>query len=623
MADNEKSPLSKFVSSAWRNLNLLRIIILNIVFFIILYQVLSFFARTGPPSIPGSTALVVTPRGAVVEQLKAMPQLPLPGMAPVYSPGETLLKDLVDAIDAGKDDSRVKVLVLNLNYLGSAGLTKLQDLGAAIKRFRATGKRVFAYADNYTRNSYYLAAYADEIHLPDMGMVILDGYSRYRRYYKEGLDKLEVDIHLFRVGKFKSAAEPYIRSNMSDEAKESNIRWLNALWDSYLQDIATERNTRVESLKNYSNNFPALLKKSGGNSAQLALAAEMVDYLSSREEFRQHIIEIVGEDEDTHSFYRIGHDDYIDALNLDRWGEDQGGSVVGVVVASGTILDGHQPPGSIGGDSTAALIREARMDKDVKAILFRVDSGGGSAFASEIIRKELALARKQGIPVVASMGSVAASGGYWVCMAADEIWTYPSTITGSIGIFGMFPTIQKPLAKFLGIRVDGVGTNELAGALRPDREMAPNIKNIIQQFIDQGYDEFISVVSKARKTSKEKIHEVAQGRVWIGSDAHKLGLVDKLGGFSQALDSAASMAKLGDKYKIKYFRKKPSARQKLLQSLLSKNTDHTRLSPKTNLGQPLNPVREIMRILHHQLQQMSFFNDPRGVYAYCLEDVDF
>jgi len=499
----------------------------------------------------------------------------------------------------------------------------LHDLGAAITRFKKTGKKVIATADTYTRNTYYLAAHADEIYLHHMGLLILEGYSRYRRYYKDGLDKLEVDINLYRVGKYKSAAEPFIRNNMSDAAKEANLRWLGVLWESYLKDVAAARGVTVKVLNDYTDQFKDRLKEAGGHTSAMALKAGLIDYATTREQVRQRLIKLVGEDKDTHSYYKIGTKEYLEALDRDRWGDEESGDVIGVVVAKGTILDGNQPPGTIGGDSTSALLRKARKDKKVKAILLRVDSGGGSAFGSEIIRKEMELARKEGKPVVVSMGSVAASGGYWISMASDQVWAYPSTITGSIGIFGMIPTYQKTLAKYLGVHVDGVGTNKFAGVLRTDRAMSPEVGEILQTIINSGYEQFISMVAKARKKTPEQVDEIAQGRVWIGSDAHKLGLVDHMGGMLAALDSAAKLAKLGEDYKVKYFRKKPSFTQRMITNFFAKTVTPDSDTPRMNAAQPLNPFSHLLGKLVQQIRRFSRFNDPNGVYAYCLEDVDF
>jgi protease-4 len=622
MEEKKKGALSKVLSRVWWGIDFFRKVVLNIVFFVILYFVLSFLLRDTRPEVPDSTALVAAPVGTLVEQLR-QPELidPAMDMVGLGEGRETLLKDLLDAIEAGKDDDRVKVLVLDLDWLGGAGLTRLQDLGAAIDRFKKTGKKVIAAADNYFRNSYYLAAHADEIYLNQMGMVILEGYSRYRRYYKEGLDRLAVEVKIFRVGKYKSAPEPYFRTGISEEAREADLRWLGVLWDSYLNDVAAARKIKVEAINGYNDRFTENLKENKGDTAIVALKAGLVDHVVPRDRVRQRLIELVGEDKKTHSFYKIGFKAYLKALNRDRWGDSETGDVIGVIVASGTIINGYQPPGNIGGDSTAALIREARQDKKVKAIVLRVDSGGGSSFASEIIRRELELAREEGKPVVVSMGTLAASGGYGISMASDEVWAYPTTITGSIGIYGIFPTFEKTMEKYLGVRVDGVGTNKFAGVLRPDRAISPEVEEAIRMVIDNGYDQFINTVAKARNMKPEQVHEIAQGRVWIGLDAHKLGLVDHLGGFRDALDSAAKLAKLGKDYKVKYFRQKLTSTREMILDMLSENRETGAVNG--NSRQILNPFTGALRVLMQQLKRLSEFNDPHGVYAYCFYDVDF
>jgi protease-4 len=617
----ERKSTSFFVRVLW-GIDFFRRLVLNIVFFVILFYVLSFLLRDTRPGVPDSTVLELTPVGTIVEQLR-QPGLLDPAKAMVGLGGgrETLLKDLLDAIEAGKGDSRVKVLVLNLNWLGGAGLTKLQDLGAAIDGFKETGKKVIAVADGYSRSSYYLAAHADEIYLNPMGMLILEGYGRYRRYYKEGLDRLAVEVKIFRVGKYKSAVEPYFRNSMSDEARESNIRWLGVLWDSYLNGVAAARKIKVEAITDYIDRFNENLRKNKGDTALTALKAGLVDHVVPRDRVRERLIELVGEDKETHSYYRVGFRSYLEALDRDRWGDNETGDVIGVVVARGSILNGYQPAGAIGGDSTAALIRKARQDKKVKAIVLRVDSGGGSSFASEIIRRELEVARGDGKPVVVSMGSTAASGGYWISMASDEVWAYPTTITGSIGIFGMFPTFEKTLEKYMGIRVDGVGTNKFSGALRTDRAISPEVEEALRMVIDNGYDQFINTVAKVRNMTPRQVHEIAQGRVWIGLDAHKLGLVDHLGGFSQALDAAAKLAKLGKDYNVKYFRQKLTSTQQMILNMLAQEP-----ASGFEVGdsrQTLNPFTGALRVLMQQLNRLWEFNDPHGVYAYCFYDADF
>jgi protease-4 len=611
-----------FLTSAagvWQGIDFFRRLVLNIVFFAIFFYLINLLACQGP-RVPGSTVLVLAPQGNIVEQLSPLKVDPVNKLMGTEE-RETLLKDLLDAIEAGKDDRRVKVLLLNLNGLGSAGLTKLQDLAAAIKRFKKSGKKVIATAVGYSRNSYYLAAHADEIYMHHMGFVMMEGYSRYRRFFKEGLDRLEVDLNIFRVGKYKSYIEPYMRNNMSEEDRESSTRWLGVLWESYLEDVAAARKIKVETINDYIDRFNENLKESNGQAAIMAKNAGLIDYAASRDLLRQRLIKMVGENKKTHSYYQVGYKDYLEALHSDRWGDYESGDIIGVIVAKGSILDGSQPPGTIGGDSTAALIRKASKDEDVKAILFRVDSGGGSAFASEVIRRELEIARKDGKPVVVSMGSVAASGGYWISMASDEVWAYPTTITGSIGILGMFPTFQKPLKKYLGINVDGVATNKFGGALRVDREMSPDVKEAFQILINSGYDRFINLVGKARNMKPDQVHEMAQGRVWIGSDAHKLGLVDHMGGMWEALDSAAKLAKLEKPYKIKYFREKIGFWQRVWNQLFAKA--FVKEQNEVQSRQSLNPFTDMMRILVKQMKRFAQFNDPNGVYAYWFYDIDF
>ncbi|MCP5054509.1 MAG: signal peptide peptidase SppA [bacterium] len=617
----------------WRGIDLTRRIILNIVFFVILFYVLSWWMSDDRPKVPDSTILVVSPYGNIVDQLRPFKLEDYPkrmvGMGP---PPETLLKDLLDAIDAGKDDDRVKALFMDLDGLGGAGLTKLQDLGAAIERFKASGKKVIAMADIYGRNSYYLAAHADEIYLHRMGYILLPGYARYRRFYKDALDKLGVEVNIFKVGTYKAAIEPYFRNSMSEADKEASERWMGELWNAYLKDVSAARNIKIETINDYTEHIDERLKESAGDPGKTAKKAGLVDKLVTRDQVRKRLIELSGENKRTHSYYGINHRRYLEALARDRWGGHASGDVVGVVVAKGEILGGYQPPGTIGGESTARLIRKARQNENVKAIVLKVDSGGGSTFASEIIRRELEVAREQGKPVVISMSSVAASGGYWISLASDEIWAYPTTITGSIGIYAVFPTFQEPMKKYLGIRVDGFGTNRLAGLPRTDRKLPDFMKETLQIYINRGYNEFITKVAEVRKMTPEEVDKIAQGRVWIGSDALKLGLVDKLGTFTDALDSAAKLAKLGDDYKIKYFRRTPSARQKMIVDLLSgasgtgpgdDNDNDTMETPSLNGMQPFNPLADVMRAVAEQVRLLSRFNDPKGTYAFWMETVDF
>ncbi|MBL4687901.1 MAG: signal peptide peptidase SppA, partial [Nannocystaceae bacterium] len=477
---------------------------------------------------------------------------------------------------------------------------------------------IIATADNYSQSSYFLAAQADEVYVHEMGGVTLEGYGRYQMYYGDALGRLEIDFNIFRVGKYKSAVEPFLRNDMSEAARAANLEWMGDLWTSFLTDIGTARELNVETLRDYSLNYDRKIAETDGDSAKAALNAGLVDHAVARDKVRARLIELVGEDTEEHTFNQIAGEEYLAYMRSEKGPENPSSDAVAVIVARGAIADGEQPAGSIGGDSTAALIRQARTDDKVKALVLRVDSGGGSAFASEIIRREFELARAAGKPVVVSMGSVAASGGYWIATASDEIWASPTTITGSIGIFGMFPTFQRPLAKHLGIHVDGVATGPLAG-VRSDRALDPRVGQMIQRQIEHGYDEFLARVSEARDMTREEVDLIAQGRVWSGQDAHAHGLVDELGGLSQAIASAAAKADLGENYRVQYVAKELDFKDQLLHSLAGNAEVQQAVRAFAGQGIVFAPL---VRFLEEQIMVVSAFNDPNGVYAYAFIDVD-
>jgi protease-4 len=606
-----------------RALDGLRRFLVNVLFFGLLVG-LALAVLRSRPKVPDGAALVVRPQGTIVEQLAAGDPLErfVAESAGVGSrTKETLLKDLLDAIRAAKDDKRIKALHLDLDDLAGADLTKLRDLGAAIADFRKSGKKVVAYGDDYLQAQYYLAAQADEVYLHPEGAVVLHGIGQWRNYYKEGLDRLGVEVHVFRVGEYKSAVEPYLRNDMSPEAKEMARDTFGDIWRDYLADVAAARKVKSEDVTAWIEAMPDRLRAAGGDAAKAALAAKLVDKLAERDEVRQRMIQLVGEDKETKSFRQIGVQAYLQARGGDRTGATGKGKAVAVVVAKGDIVDGDQPAGTIGGDSTARLLRRAREDDEVKAVVLRVDSGGGSAFASEIIRRECELVRKAGKPLVVSMGSVAASGGYWIATSSDEIWAAPETITGSIGIFGLFPTIDKPLAKYLGVHTDGVGTTRFADALRPDRPLDPAVADIAQQYIENGYRDFLSRVAQARKMTPEQVDKIARGRIWSGEDAKGLGLVDQLGGIDQAIESAAKRAKLEKGYRVWYVEKEKSLRERIAAMLVAEALDLavaagwvTEPSPSASALSLAGRLRE----LRADVERLSRWNDPHGVYAHCL-----
>jgi protease-4 len=607
----------------FRGLDALRRFLINVLFFGLLFG-LAIAAWSGRPKVPDGAALVVKPQGTIVEQLSAGDPYEwlvadATGVGLVAT--ETLLKDLLDAIRAAKDDKRIKAILLDLNDMSGAGLTKLRDLRAVLADFRKTGKKVVAYGDDYMQPQYYLAAQADEVYLHPEGAVVLHGVGRWRNFYKEGLDRLGVEVHVFRVGEYKSAVEPYLRNDMSPEAKEMAIETYGDIWRDYLADVAASRKVKPEDVAGWIDAMPERLRAAGGDAAKSALDAKLVDKLAARDEVRQRMIELVGEDKDKKSFRQVGVQAYLAAMGGDRTGARGKGKAVGVVVAKGDILDGNQPAGTIGGDSTARLLRQAREDDDVKAVVLRVDSGGGSAFASEIIRRECELVRKAGKPLVVSMGSVAASGGYWIATSSDEIWAAPETITGSIGIFGLFPTIDKPLAKYLGVHTDGVGTTRFTDALRPDRPLDPAVADMARQFIDNGYQDFITRVAKARKMTPEQVDKIARGRIWSGEDAKGLGLVDQLGGLDQAIESAAKRAKLEKGYRVYYVEKEKTFRERILSMLAAEALEIASAAGWVKEASPAAAGLSVagrLRELQADLARLARWNDPHGVYAHCL-----
>jgi len=607
-----------FFAALGSGYRLLRGLVLNLLFLVLvaLLVVAVVAALAGRPRVPSTAALVLDPQGTIVEELSARTPRDLVDQA-VGSPvgAQTRLKDILDALAAARDDRRIQALYVDLGGLWSAGITSQRTIGAALNDFRKSGKKVVAYADNYALVRYYLAAHADEVYLHPQGAVLIEGLGRFRPYYKEMLDKFSIDVHVFRVGEYKSAVEPYLRNDMSSEARQNALALYDDLWQDWLADVAAARRQTPQALQAYADELPERLKASSGDFGRIALDAQLVDKLWTRDEVRDRLIQLVGSDDDGHSFRRIRLAPYVRTLG-DRSGRGRGDAVA-VVVAAGEILDGVQPAGTIGGDSTAALIRKAREDASVKAVVLRVDSPGGSAFASEIIRRECELTRKAAKPLVISMANVAASGGYWISTASDEIWAQPTTITGSIGIFGVFPTFDRALARYLGVHVDGTGTTRVARAgLRPDRPLPPAFAEAIQSAIDHGYQEFLTRVAEARKLSREEVDRIGRGRVWSGEQAKRIGLVDALGGLDQAVASAAQRAKLAPGYRVLYVERERSWRERLLQRFTGYAS--SLLGDPTPDGAGLPPLRAALRPVEQELGRMALWNDPHGIYAHCL-----
>ena len=594
----------------WQVLSACRVIAGNLILLALIVLFISIFFYDGKKDIPNEAALILSPQGdIVIQKTETVLSSRLMGEA---SQEETLLKDIIDVIDHARDDQRVKVLVLDLQDMGRAATSKLNDIGEALNRFKTGGKTIYAIGDYYGQQQYYLAAHADRLYLHPMGGVALTGFGIYRNYFKSALEKLMIQFHVFRVGTYKSALEPFLRDDMSEFAKEANLSWLSVLWEVYSKNIAEVRGLPPEAIDNYINNISENLSTVQGDTARLALDHGLVDALKTRDEIRAELIALVGQGEAEMTVNQIQFDDYLAAIQpqLEQNREDT--AKVGVIVAKGIIKDGVQPAGKIGSETLTDLIRQGRLDDDVKALVLHIDSPGGSALASEIIRREIELTRQSGKPVIASMSSVAASGGYWIASAADEIWAATTTITGSIGIYGAFATFEKSL-DYLGVHNDGVGTTRVADAFDTARPLNPIIADSMEQVIKHNYQRFIQTVSEGRNIALQDVEKIAQGRVWSGKSAKALGLVDQFGNLQNAVQSAASMANLED-YDVKYIEQPLTAREKMIKQLNRFIADVT----EDISGRVTFPVVRFLQKLGPELEELAELNDPRGVYAYCL-----
>jgi protease-4 len=606
------SALNSFLGLVWRILEGVRRT-LHLVLLLIIFGFLLAALHTSIPTVPRSAALVLAPEGQLVEQLSSDPVRRAVGHASGGPAPETLLKDVIDAIVIAKGDSRIKLIVLDLGQLGSSGLSKLQEIGAALREFRAAGKRVVVAADSLDQSQYYLAAQAGEVYLDPFGLVYVDGFSYYRMFLKEAIDKLGVDVNVFRAGTFKSYTDQFSRSDMAPSEREESSVWLAALWNAYQRDVTQARSLPANALDEYIAEEAGALAAVKGDAAKLALQKGLVTALKSRRQLADELKGLVGEDPDDHSFNSIGMVPYLAAARPKHVLKSKSDARVGIVVASGDILDGHQPPGTIGGESTSDLLRQARYDTAVKAVVLRVDSPGGSMFASEQILREVQALRKAGKPVVVSMSTYAASGGYYISAAANQIFASPTTLTGSIGVFSVVPTFEHSLEK-LGVKVDGIGTTPLAGDMRMDRALGSAARQVLQVSVDHAYAEFLQRVGEGRKKTVAEVDKIAQGRVWAGVDAERIGLVDHLGGLKDSTDAAAKLAELGNDYEVDYIQPELSLREELLQELKSQGLQMAHaagfIAPRSELDRVLDPVVE-------QARAIALLNDPRGLYAYC------
>ena len=594
----------------WQSVTTARKFTANLLFLLIVLIVLvailgSIFSGSNLPD-PEGKALVVDPQGPIVEQVPGYLD-PLSFVLSGPPTPRVNARNVLFALKTAKEDERIEHIILKLDHIDGTGQTVLYDVGQALQELKDSGKNIVAVADYYNQSSYYLASFANEIVLHPDGEIYIDGYSRIRTYYKSLIDKLEVTVNLFRVGEYKSAMEPYIRESMSEAAKEANIAYMKVLWDSWIAVVSNNRNLESEGIQNFSDTYDDLVIQENGNTGKAALNYNLVDKLLNRNQQRDYLVELVGSDEEENSFAQVSLNDYFAIAKADEK-INKSKNKIAVIVASGNILDGSQPPGMIGGDSTAQLLRDAHKDEEVKAIVLRVDSEGGSAFASEVIREEIVVAKSKSIKVIASMSNVAASGGYWISASADEIWASHDTITGSIGVFGFLPTFEKTLDK-IGIHSDGVSTTKIGTGQDATQAINPILARAIQSNIEYGYQRFITLVSESRSMTLEEVDEIAQGRVWAGETALELGLIDNLGNMEDAIERAAELAELED-YKTFYPASPSEWTNQLFSQLFSKIKYFidSKAEEKTLIEWSFEFVDDL-----------ESFNDPKGIYLKCLD----
>lgn len=519
---------------------------------------------------------------------------------------ENSLFDIVNTIRQAKDDRNITGIVMDLKNFAGGDQPSMQYIGKALKEFRDSGKPVYAVGENYSQGQYYLASFANKIWLSPQGVVDLHGFATNGLYYKSLLDKLKVSTHVFRVGTYKSAVEPFIRDDMSPAAREADSRWIGELWQNYLNTVAANRQIPAQQVFPGAQGLLEGLTKTGGDTAKYALENKLVDALASSAEIEKALTKEFGWSKTDKNYRAISYYDYALKTPADT------GDSIGVVFANGAIMDGEETQGNVGGDTTAAQIRDARLDPKVKAIVLRVNSPGGSVTASEVIRAELAAARAAGKPVVVSMGGMAASGGYWISTPANYIVANPSTLTGSIGIFGVITTVENSLDS-IGVHTDGVSTSPLAD-VSITRALPPEAQQMMQLSIENGYKRFITLVADARHSTPEQIDKIAQGHVWTGQDAKANGLVDSLGDFDDAVAKAAELAKV-KQWHLEYYVDEPTFFDKVMDNM---SGSVRAMLPDAFQAMLPAPLASVASTVKSESDKLAAFNDPQNRYAFCL-----
>lgn len=605
--------IAGFFKWTWRVLNFVREMVLNLFFIFLVLVGVGIWMQIGNGSNSEQTArgaLMLDISGVIVDKPSTNHRLGALGRQLFGASSDRLqensLFDIVNAIRQAKDDRNITGIVLDLKNFTGADQPSMRYIGKALREFRDSGKPVFAVGENYSQGQYYLASFANKIWLSPQGQVDLHGFATNGLYYKTLLDKLKVSTHVFRVGTYKSAVEPFIRDDMSPAAREADSRWIGELWQNYLHTVSANRQISPQQL------FPGAqaiidgLTSVGGDTAKYALDHKLVDALASSADVEKALTKQFGWSKTENNYRAISYYDYSLKTPADT------GGTIAVIFANGAIMDGEETPGNVGGDTTASQIRDARLDPKVKAIVLRVNSPGGSVNASEVIRAELAAARAAGKPVVVSMGGMAASGGYWISTPANYIVASPSTLTGSIGIFGVINTVENSLSS-IGVHSDGVSTSPLAD-ISMTKALSPEVQQMMQLSIEYGYKRFITLVADARKRTPEQIDKIAQGHVWTGEDAKANGLVDSLGDFDDAVAKAAELAKL-KQWHLDYYQDEPTVLDMVMDSM----TGSVRaMLPETIQAMLPAPLVSAANTVKAEGDKLAAFNDPQNRYAFCL-----
>ena len=595
-----------------------KVIHLILMIFVFVAILVALGSGKPPPKITPGTVLLLNPSGVLVRETSAGElDLELMRMND-ESPPETLVRDVVRALEHAAGDDRIAAVLVDVDGLAGGGFTKLKDIAVAMRQFRESGKPMISYSRWYDQSPYLLAAQADEVFVHDYGGVDIRGLGRWRMYYGEAFRKVGIDVHVFRVAEYKSFVEPYFRNSMSDEDRESAGIWLGALWGEYQQEVVEARGLAPDALDRYAEGLTEALEAAEGDLAKVNLEAGLIDAIHNDDSFSDYMEERFGDDEEDGEYNKVSFSDYLLVADRENPRDKNDDNQVGVVAVVGSITDGSAPPGTAGGDSIAKLIRHAAEEESIKALVLQVDSPGGSAFASEVISAAVSTVAEAGKPVVVSMDSVAASGGYYVSAEADEIWAYSGTITGSIGVGAIYFTAPQLLEK-IGFSEDGLGTTPLSEQGLVGRDLPDGARRQITAQVDRVYDRFLGHVSLGRAMSYDEVDAIARGRVWIGTDAKANNLVDKLGTLDEAAESAAGLAGLEEgQYSVERIKRKRPFFTGLNEffQLRWARLKH-RLGFRSEPDRFMDTVQQARQVLNAELERLALFNDPRGFYYHC------